>query len=202
MIFLHNFEFEFNRLPNLDNQLDIEIVNACMNGSRKHQELLYRRFYGYAMSVSMRYTVNSDEAAEIVNDAFLKVFSKIEMYDQTKSFRAWLRRILVNTAIDYYRRSQKNVPFSDISYAATEEADTDAIGALTAEEIYKIVQELPDPYRITFNLFEIEGFSHDEIGKMLGIPEGTSRSNLSRAKIKLRSLVKKHLGISYGESQR
>ncbi len=186
----------------MDNQLDIELVNACISGSRKHQELLYKRFYGYAMSVSLRYAVSSDEAEEIVNDGFLKIFSKMEMYDQTKSFRAWLRRIIVNTAIDYFRRSKKNVAFSDISYAASEEADTDAVDLLSAEEIYKIIQELPDPYRITFNLFEVEGFSHEEIAKMLGIPEGTSRSNLSRAKIKLRQLVKKHLGISYGESQR
>jgi RNA polymerase sigma-70 factor (ECF subfamily) len=186
----------------LDTQLETEIVNACIKGSRKHQELLYKRFYGYAMSVSMRYAGNSDEAAEIVNDSFLKVFGKIETFDQSKPFRAWLRRIVVNTSIDYYRRSKKNVPFSDISYAASEESDTDAVDLLSAEEIYRIVQELPDPYRITFNLYEIEGFSHEEISAKLGIPEGTSRSNLSRAKIKLRQLVKKHLGIAYGESQR
>jgi RNA polymerase sigma-70 factor (ECF subfamily) len=189
-------------LAALNTPLETELVNACINGSRKHQELLYKRFYGYAMSVSMRYAGSSDEAAEIVNDSFLKVFAKIEHFDQSKPFRAWLRRIVVNTSIDYYRRTKKHASFADISHAASEEADTDAVDLLSAEEIYRIIQELPDPYRITFNLYEVEGFSHEEIAVKLGIPEGTSRSNLSRAKIKLRQLVKKHLGIAYGESQR
>ncbi|MCC5944758.1 MAG: sigma-70 family RNA polymerase sigma factor [Bernardetiaceae bacterium] len=159
--------------------------------------MLYKQYYGYAMSVCLRYSNHKEEAAEVLNDSFLKVFNKIHQYDPKKSFRGWLRRILINTSIDYYRRNEKHYYHSDVESAMAEEYDLNVLDKLSAEDIYKIIQKLPEIYRITFNLYEVEGYSHEEISQKLGVPAGTSRSNLSRAKQKLRELVKQHLKVEY-----
>jgi RNA polymerase sigma factor (sigma-70 family) len=166
-----------------------EWVEGCLKGKLKAQEMLYKHFYGYAMSICLRYTGHRDEAAEVLNDSFMKVFAKIKQYDRQKSFKAWLRRVVVNTAIDHYRRNQKHTKTEGLEEARTEECDADAIDQLTASEIMQMVQALPETYRVAFNLYEIEGYSHDEIGDLLGIPVGTSKSNLSRAKKKLREMI-------------
>jgi RNA polymerase sigma-70 factor (ECF subfamily) len=145
------------------------------------------------MGICLRYAKSRDEASEVLNDAFLKVFNKIAMYDNTKLFKAWLRRIVVNTAIDYYRREHKYDNHVPIEKASREENDFDAIDQLNAEDILKLLQELPPQYRLVFNLYEIEGYSHEEIGEILKIPVGTSKSHLSRAKQRLKALVTEQL---------
>jgi len=170
-------------------ELEQEWVQGCLKGKLKAQEMLYKHYYGYAMSVCLRYAGSRDEAAEILNDSFLKVFGKIDQYDPKRSFKAWLRRIVVNTAIDHYRRNQKLTLTDGLEDARTEECEADAIDQLTAAEIMQMVQALPEAHRLAFNLYEIEGFNHEEIGEMLGIPVGTSKSNLSRAKKKLREMI-------------
>jgi RNA polymerase sigma-70 factor (ECF subfamily) len=179
-------------------EIEQKLIEGTKKGERHCQEKLYKHFYGYGMSICLRYAPSREEASEILNDSFLKVFKKIEQYDLQKSFRGWLRRIIINTAIDYFRRNEKHYHHLEVEKAATsEEAAADAISSLTAEEIYALVQKLPDIYRLTFNLYEIEGFSHEEIGQQLGIPAGTSRSNLSRAKQKLRALIAQHFGSKH-----
>ena len=176
---------------------DIEnaLIEGCKKGKPKAQEGLYKHFYGYAMGICLRYANSKDEASEILNDSFLKVFEKIDQYDQSKLFKAWLRRILINTSIDYYRRNNKHYNHLELEKARREEHDYDVVNQLNAEDILKVMQQLPDNYRLTFNLYEVEGYTHEEISELMQIPVGTSKSNLSRAKQKLRALVQDLFGV-------
>jgi RNA polymerase sigma-70 factor (ECF subfamily) len=144
------------------------------------------------MSVCLRYTGNENEAMEIVNDSYMKVLENIERFDSSKSFKSWYGKILVNSAIDRYRKYSKGTSTLSIddNYASMQfEPEIEA--ELSASDIIKLFRHLPVNYRITFNLAEIEGYSHKEIGAKLGITASTSRSNLTRAKQMLRELYTK-----------
>jgi len=154
--------------------------------------MLYRKYYGYAMGIALRYAPSRDEASEILNDSFLKVFQSAKSFDTKKSFKPWLSRIVVNTAISRFRAEKKHMYQSEIEQASHIGLEEDVLDSMAAEEIIQLLQLLPDIYRITFNLYELEGYSHKEIAEQLGISEGTSRSNLSRAKSKLQKLVNEH----------
>jgi RNA polymerase sigma-70 factor (ECF subfamily) len=168
---------------------DLDLVNRCISGDKKCQEALYKRFFSFAMSICIRYTKNNNDAIEVVNDSFMKVLDNLSSFDTSKPFIKWYAKILVNTAIDSYRKEAKhNSTLSINSIIDTEDVDPEIDTELSANEILNLFNDLPESYRITFNLYEIEGYSHDEIGKMLGVSESTSRSNLTRAKKMLRSL--------------
>ncbi len=172
---------------------DLELIRRCSEEEPRAKELLYRRYFSFAMSVCIRYTRDQFEAMEIVNDSYMKVLGNIGDYDGSKPFRSWYGRILVNSAIDNYRRSEKHTSHLQISdMEATEEQEPTVNAELSANEILSLFNRLPDNYRLTFNLYEIEGYSHEEIGQMLDISTSTSRSNLSRAKKMLRDLYKKN----------
>ncbi|MEB0261451.1 MULTISPECIES: RNA polymerase sigma factor [unclassified Mucilaginibacter] len=166
-----------------------EIVSKCKSGSIKHQELLYKQFYGYAMGVSMRYSLNQDDALEVANDAFIKVFNNIGTYNANKPFRAWLRTIVVNTAIDRRRKEIKHQANLDIEDAYNVGSNATAIDTLNAQDILKLMKQLPQIQLTIFNMYEIDGYNHDEIGKILNLPASSSRVYLSRAKDKLRQLL-------------
>jgi RNA polymerase sigma factor (sigma-70 family) len=166
-----------------------ELVKQCKSGSLKYQELLYKQFYGYAMGISLRYSLNRDDALEVVNDAFIKVFNAINNFNSDKPFKAWLRTILVNTAIDRRRKDLKfqlNVELEN----ATSMSGANVIENLNAQDILKLMKQLPPIQLTIFNLYEIDGYSHDEIGQILSIPVSSSRVYLSRAKEKLRSVLR------------
>ncbi len=168
---------------------DLEIIRRCSAGEVNAQEILYRRYFSFAMSVAVRYTCDKGEAMEIVNDSYMKVLDKISEFDATRSFRSWYGKVVVNTAIDNYRRNMKHaslLPLADLG--PTEEFEPEIESELSAGDILSLFGQMPENYRVTFNLFEIEGYSHDEIGKMLGITASSSRSNLARAKKLLREL--------------
>ncbi|MGZ3872297.1 MAG: RNA polymerase sigma factor [Mucilaginibacter sp.] len=169
---------------------DDEIISNCKTGSLKYQELLYKQFYGYAMGISLRYSINRDDALEVVNDAFIKVFNNIKNYDAGKSFKAWLRTIVVNTAIDRRRKDLKFQLHVEIDHALPVGNSTTAIENLNVQDILKLMQQLPPTQLAIFNLYEIDGYSHDEIAKLLAMPESSSRVYLSRAKEKLRNLLR------------
>lgn len=168
-----------------------KLVDGCLKGDPKSQELLYRHFYGYAMSVALRYAPSRDEALEVLNDSFLKVFKNLKKHDRSKSLKAWIRRIVINTALDKIRSNQKYAQDTDLENAQYETFDESVLDKISADEILEMVQALPDSYRTIFNLYEIEGFNHVEISKLLGIPVGTSKSHLSRAKSRLRQMLSK-----------
>ncbi len=156
---------------------------------RQAQEGLYRKYYGYALSISLRYAPGSEEASEILNDSFLKVFESLEKFDIEKPFKPWLSRIVVNTAVSRFRKEKRHLYQADVTEVKRASLDENALDAMAAEEIISLLQQLPDIHRLTFNLYELEGYSHSEIAEQLGISESTSRSNLSRAKAKLQRLI-------------
>lgn len=172
---------------------DPDLVSRCAGGDIRSQEILYRRYFSFAMSVCIRYTRDKNEAMELVNDSYMKVLGSLSDYDSSRPFKSWYGRILVNTAIDSYRRNLKHsdsLSIDDITEAGEQEPDIEA--ELSANDILKLYSHLPAQYRLTFNLFEIEGYSHEEIGQLLGITASSSRSNLARAKKLLRELYHKH----------
>lgn len=172
---------EFNLQP---------IIQGCLRGNRNSQRMLYEHFYGYAMSISLRYSRNREEAVEILNDAFLKIFSHLDKYDFSTPFKAWLRRFLINTAIDYFRKHYKTRPMLELTAAVDVVIEEVALPQITpGEDLLPILCQLSPEYRMVFNLFVMEGFKHTEIAEMLGISAGTSRSNLTRAIAKLRTLL-------------
>ncbi|MCF6366687.1 MAG: sigma-70 family RNA polymerase sigma factor [Bacteroidales bacterium] len=154
----------------------------------KHQEMLYRQFYAYGMSITLRYTKSREEAIEVLNDSFLKVFNNIKKFDINKSFKSWFRQITVNTSIDYYRKSKRMILTDDIENYESATFDTTEINELEVEDILKLLNSIPEHYAVIFNLYEIEGFDHNEIAEKLNISDSTSRANLSRAKKMLREL--------------
>ena len=169
-----------------------ELLRMSVRGDRKSQEKLYRQFYGFAMGVCVRYTKNREEALEVVNDGFLKVFTKGDLYDAKYPFKAWFRKIIVNTALDFYRSQQKHYFHENIEEAFNISSnESSALSQLNHQELLKIVEQLPSGYRMVFNLFVIDGFSHEEISNQLNISVGTSKSNLSRARDMLRKMILK-----------
>lgn len=167
------------------------ILNGCEQGNRYSQERLYQYYYPYAMSIALRYAKDRLEAREILNEAFLKVFTKLHQYDKDYPFQIWLRRIVINKAIDYYRKKQRRpffLPLENAFSAVDEGADDFNIDPTV--NTLPIIQELPPSYRMVFNLYVMEGYKHHEIAEKLGISVSTSKTNLSRAKQKLKKLIK------------
>ncbi len=181
-----------------DKKINIQlIVEGCRNGNRNSQRILFEYFMGYALGICLRYAHNRVEAEEILNDGFLKVFRKIDQYDPAFPFRAWLRKIMINSAIDYFR-SNKNKPTFIPLHAIGDVEDDSPTPFLPDPEsdLLPILQKLSPNYRLVFNLAIMEGYKHHEIAELLGISASTSRSNLVRAKQKLRSLMRKEYGFS------
>ena len=174
----------------IENTINIRLlIEGCRNENRASQRKLYEHFYGYGMSISQRYTKNNIEAEEILNDAFLKVFQNIDKYDTNYPFKVWLRKILVNTAIDYFRKFQKHrLTFASDSISEQVAASTASYPIDPMDDVLPIVQQLSPKYRMVFNLYVMEGYKHHEIAEKLQISVGTSKSNLARAKEKLREL--------------
>jgi RNA polymerase sigma-70 factor (ECF subfamily) len=169
--------------------LEKALIQKAKDGDKKSIEMLYKQFYGFAMSVALRYSNSRDEACEIVNDSFMKAFDRMKQYQVENSFKGWFRRIIVNTSIDYYRRNSRYAAIMDIEKAESESLSPDIIDHLTYEDILGLIRSLPEILRIVFNLYEIEGYDHNEIGVQLGIPASTSRTYLARSKKKLREKV-------------
>lgn len=172
---------------------DPELIGLCSEGNVRAQEALYRRYFSFAMSVAIRYTCDDGEAMEIVNDSFMKVLEKTSGFDTTRDFRPWYGRIIVNSAIDNYRQNAKHVSHLQLTeIETTEEQEPEIEADLSAEEILRLFSQLPEQLRVTFNLYETEGYSHNEIGQILGITASSSRSNLTRARKMLRELYVKN----------
>ncbi|OEK07515.1 hypothetical protein BFP71_00390 [Roseivirga misakiensis] len=168
------------------------IINGCKENDRQSQQELYRNFYSYGMSICLRYTGSEADAVEVLNDGFLKIFKNIKKFDIEKSFKPWLRRILVNTCIDHIKKNAKHNHLVDITEAAVESTQQEAPDHdLSYQEILTKIGELSPAYRAVFNLYVIDGFKHHEIAEQLGITTSTSKANLTRAKAALRAMLGK-----------
>jgi RNA polymerase sigma factor (sigma-70 family) len=171
-------------------------LEGCVQNDRLSQKKIYLSFYDYAMAICIRYAKNRDDAEEVLNDGFLKVFKELHRYkpayaDTVSSFKGWLRTIMVHTAIDNYRKNSKHRLTDDLEakeyHIST--AEEDALDKMSYEEILSSVQKLTPGYRIIFNLFVVEGLSHEEIGVRLGISIGASKSNLARGRRQLQKIL-------------
>ena len=171
-------------------------IERCALNNRESQKKIYTSFYGYAMAVCDRYTNNQDDAVEILNDGFLKVFKEVYRYkpaytDVVSSFKGWLRKIMVYTAIDHFRKNHKHQFTTDLDNGIIQVSSRDesALDRISYEEIIRSIQDLTPGYRTVFNLFIIEGFTHEEISEKLGISIGTSKSNLAKARRQLQKIL-------------
>lgn len=166
-----------------------KVLKKAAKGHRQSQLHLYEGYYGYSMSVALRFSDSREDACEIVHDAFLKVFNKLGTLADTNSFKPWLRRIVVNTSLDYYRKKTNQIHHLEVVEHDTVSVNEDALQQLSAEDIYAAIAQLPTAYRIVFTLYAIEGFKHEEIANRLNISVGTSKSNLSKARVKLQGII-------------
>lgn len=165
------------------------LIDACVNKERWAQRELYEAHYHKMLSVCLRYANSEDDARDILHEGFIKVFKHIHKYQPGTSIGAWIRRIMINTSIDYYRKAIRRRT-EDIDHAKhISSREADATSQCTEKEILAAVQLLSPAYRAVFNLYAIEGYSHKEIAKSLGISESTSRSNLVKARTKLKAML-------------
>jgi len=175
-----------------------QLIQGCSLNQRESQKKLYNSFYSYGMSICDRYSRTKDDAIEIFNDSFLKIFKEIHRYkpayaDEMNSFKGWIRRIMIYTAIDHNRKYSKHDFTAELDktiiYLPSE--DENAYDMISYDEIINAIRELSPAYRVAINLFIIDGFSHEEIAGQLGIAVGTSKSNLSKARQHLQKILKK-----------
>ena len=171
-------------------------IRGCTLNQRESQKKIYNSFYGYAMSICDCYAGNEDDALEIMNDGFLKIFKEINHYkpaytNEINSFKGWLRKIMVYTSIDHFRKNQKHKMVGELepSLVYTVANEQTAVDKISYDEIIKFIQLLSPAYRTVLNLFILEGFSHEEISDRLGISVGTSKSNLAKARKQLQKIL-------------
>jgi len=181
-----------------------DAIAGCLKNDNKSKEMVYKSFYGYLMGVTLRYVEDRNDAEELVNDSFIKIFKSIGQFngpkynDQLqKAFKGWIARISSRTAIDFLRSKRTFLYVDDITEEQQPLIELNAISQLNVQDIMKLLNELPETHKLIFNMYEIEGFSHEEISKILNIPESSCRVYLTRAKNKLRELYKNSLMNSY-----
>jgi len=181
-------------------QKEKDIIDGCLSGNRRDQELLYRRYSPKLYAVCLQYSGNTEEARDVLQEGFIKIFENLSHYGHEGSFEGWMRRIIVNTALEKYRNRYYLSRVDDIDEVDEPAAgpDTSDFAGLEAYDLLNMIMELTPKYRMVFNLYAIEGYSHKEIGSMLNISEGTSKSNLSRA----RDILQKKVTILTGVTRR
>lgn len=167
-----------------------QIIKACVKGKTDAQEQLYKMFAAKMYGVCLHYSKDSTEAEDILQEGFYKILKNIKSFKNEGSFEGWVRRIMINTALEKYRKQKFLYPVNDVFEVAEDFSYDDIISEISAKDLLKLIQNLSPKYRMVFNLYAIDGYSHKEIGEMLGITIGTSKSNLSRARIILQKKVK------------
>jgi RNA polymerase sigma factor (sigma-70 family) len=179
-------------LDNPSNQTfgDSDLIEGCLRGDRMMQKELYQRFAPKMYGVCLRYAANAEEAEDILQEGFIKVFNKIGSFRSEGSFEGWIRRIFVNTAIEQFRRKVRLQPLTEYEENVLEGKYLSILDSLAEKDIIQLVQQLSPGYRTVFNMYVVEGYTHRQIAEALGISEGTSKSQLSRAKLILQDMVK------------
>jgi RNA polymerase sigma-70 factor (ECF subfamily) len=183
----------------LEHKYTIEdLVKRCKANERKAQELLYKQFASKMLGVCLRYATDRMEAEDMLQNGFIRVFQKIADYRGEGSFEGWVRRIMVHSSIEYYRKHHKMLTVADLESAGKEPSvDPVAASRLNANDLMALILQLSPGYRMVFNLYAIEGYSHKEIGEIMGISEGASKSQLSRARAILKEQITQSEGKRY-----
>jgi RNA polymerase sigma-70 factor (ECF subfamily) len=183
------------------------LIDGCLKGDRRSQQAIHKMFYGKMKAVCMRYTRDSDQAMDVLQEGFLKVFNNLEKYTGVGTFEGWMRRIMVNLSIDRFRRLKHDLVLlgeqNDIENWGGEAEDdsddseeNDEIYDITPEQIIDAMQQLTPAYRTVFNLYVYEDYTHQDIAEALGISVGTSKSNYAKAKKNMKKLLTKNLHIT------
>ena len=176
------------------------LIKGCLKNDRKSQRNLYQHFYGYGLSICLRYSDDRNEAVELLNESFMKVFTNLKKFDLTKPFTPWLRKILVNTCINNFRK--KKIEFVNVLEESHKSTDSEQIlSGISYQEILEMIRKLSPAYRAVFNLYVIEGYKHEEISEMLNISIGTSKSNLAKAKKNMRRILKDYFEVDYEQTK-
>ena len=166
-----------------------EIILGCVKEDGRFQRLLFEKYYSKMFAICIRFSQNEEEAKDILQDGFVKVFQNLGKFKGTGAFEGWLRRIFVNTAIEHYRKKNDTYEIKEAHEEGITDRDLTALDKLAADDIVKMISELPNGYRTVFNLFAVEGYAHKEIAEMLKISEGTSKSQFARAKAWLQEKI-------------
>jgi len=172
-----------------------ETILQCASGDRKAQTALYDQFASKMYGVCLRYSKDTAEAEDNLQDGFIRVFTKITQFGFKGSFEGWMRRIMVNTSLEKFRKNNQLYPVEDMVVFEGIQCSEETLSAISADDLMKIIQQLPPRYRMVFNLYAIEGYSHQEIANLMNINEGTSKSNLSRARAILQKKVIDDFGL-------
>lgn len=172
-----------------------ELIKGCKDNSRTHQEALYRKYSRKVFGICLRYAQSELEAEDMMQEVFIKVLTRISQFKPTGSFEGWLKRISINHAIETYRKNKRLVLVESYEGHLEKTYDPVILEKMSATEITLLINRMPEGYRMVFNLYAVEGYTHKEIGEMLGISEGTSKSQFSRAKSHLIGMLAKKLDI-------
>ena len=178
--------------PELQIETEKKLIAACKDSDRNSQKELFKHYYGYAFNISKLFTYTREDAEEVVNDCFIKLFSSIHIIDDTKPLKAFIRKIIINRAIDNFRKNKKHYYHLDIEELNEVQIKEDVVSSLRLQEILSLLNKLPDHHRLVFNLYEIENYSHEEIASELNISVNSSRVFLMRAKTKMKMLLSKY----------
>lgn len=177
-----------------DKEIAGKLITSCVKGDKKSQQKLFQAFYGKMLNVCFRYADDLDEAKDMLQEGFIKVFANLEGFENKGSLEGWIRRIIVNTAIDYVRKKKDvfiNIDTASIQDQITEknsDSELSEYSKMRVDIIMKLIQKLSPAYRTVFNLYAIEEYSHKEIASKLNISEGTSKSNYAKAKVNLKTM--------------
>lgn len=180
--------FISNHIPS-----ESDLIQGCINGDRQMQKLLYERFSPKMYAVCLRYSGNSEDARDLLQEGFIKIFKNLSKYRGDGSFEGWIRRIFVNTSIEHFRRKVYLQDVTEKQENTLEDKAWNVLDSLAEKDILNMIHELSPGYKTVFNMHVIEGYSHKEIADKLGINEGTSKSQLARAKSVLKKMVDKRL---------
>ncbi|MCB0735437.1 MAG: RNA polymerase sigma factor [Flavobacteriales bacterium] len=168
-----------------------ELIKGCIREDRTSQGLLYERYANKMYAICLRYSNSREEAEDVLQDAFMKIFDKISLFRGEGSFEGWMRRIMVNTALRSRDKRRMKFEPGDLDDVEEPSVEASVIDQMGTKEIMNLLHEMPEGYRVVFNLNAVEGYNHKEIGEMLGINESTSRSQFARARKYLMNLMKK-----------
>lgn len=166
-----------------------DLIKGCLDGDAAMQRELYDRFASKMYGVCLRYAGNTHDADDILQEGFIKVYNSLYKFRGEGSFEGWIRRIFINTCIEQFRKKVKSYNISEVHENTVDDDDLSALDVLDTKDLVKMIRELSPGYQAVFNLFVVEGYSHKEIGEMLGITEGTSKSQLARAKSTLKRMI-------------
>ncbi len=170
-----------------------DLIQGCIEGNRQMQELLYQKYSSKMYGVCLRYSGNMEDADDLLQEGFIKIFKNLSKFRGEGSFEGWIRRIFVNTSIEHFRKKVKLYNVTDVQENTIEDDDLTILDTLAEKDIIFLVNELSPGYKAVFNMHVIEGYSHSEIADILGITEGTSKSQLARAKGVLKKSLEKKL---------